>query len=297
MTIQQITFHSSHADKHLVVFGAVHGNERCGTEAIRRIVAEIEAGDIRLTSGKVTFAPTCNPRAYAANTRFIDRNLNRHFYPKPVHSAYEDGLDPILCALLDSADALLDLHSYQSEGEAFCFLGTTSQAEIDYARALGVADYIYGWADAFGQGATEEQRLASMGTTDYVRRNGRGGIAVTLECGNHHHPDAAEVGYQGICRALMHLGMMDNLLPPVTYAQQRCIRMERVVYKEKAGELTKRWYHAERVRAGEIIARYADGETVYAEQDCVLVLPKAEPDHTIGAEWFYIGVETAFPMA
>jgi predicted deacylase len=295
MTIEQHSFHALKEGKHFVVFGAVHGNERCGTTAIRRAIAALQSGELTLLQGRVTFVPICNPRAYAENTRFIDRNLNRHFYPKAERVAYEDHIDPILCALLNDADVLLDLHSYQSEGGAFCFLGGAQAAEIAYARALGVETFIYGWADAFNRNATEEQRLASIGTTDSIRANGRGGIAVTLECGNHHDPHAADVGYAAILRALAHFDMVAHTLPPFPLESQRCIRMQSVFYKEKAGTLVLPWRHTDNVSEGKLIACYEDGDNITAPSDGVLVLPKANPDHAVGAEWFYFGTETDFP--
>ncbi len=296
MTIEQITFHSTRPGKHLVVFGAIHGNEHCGPEAISQAVRALQSKEIVLHNGTVTFVPICNPGAYMANQRFIDRNLNRHFYPKETHQNYEDSLDGVLCGLLDHADALLDLHSYQSQGDAFCFLGNTSYEEIDFARALGVDTYVYGWAEAFGKADTEEQRRAAIGTTDYTRMNERSGIAVTLECGHHHNADAPLIGYQGILRALAHFDMIsDDPTPAYDVNTQHCIRMEQVFYQEKPGVLAQPWRHAQPVRQGEVIARYEDGEEITATQDGVIVLPKTETDHAIGAEWFYFGVETAFP--
>jgi predicted deacylase len=296
MMIESTTFHSGKDGAHLVVFGAVHGNEVCGTTAIRRCIAAMEAGELTLERGKITLVPICNPRAYAAGVRFVERNLNRHFYPKATHTTYEDTLDPILCGILDDADALLDMHSYQSEGEAFCFLGTTSQREVDFARALGVPTYIYGWADAFSQGATEEQRLAGLGTTDYARSKVKPALAVTLECGNHHDRLAAERGYLGILRALNYFHMMHTITPQFDAMAQRCVRMEAVFYKEKAGMLARPWRHAAVVVAGAVLAVYADGSTITAPSDGVIVLPKTETDHALGAEWFYFGVEVPFPV-
>ncbi len=295
MTIQQITFHSGQEGPHLVVFGAVHGNETCGTAAIRRLVPELEAGRLSLERGTLTLVPVCNPRAYAAGVRFVERNLNRHFYPKFTIVAYEDTLDAALSGILDKADVFLDLHSYQSEGDAFCFLGTGSQAEITYARALGVSTYIYGWAEAFGSGASEEQKRAALGTTDYARNKPAPALAVTLECGHHTDPFAPQRGYEGILRALQHCGMMESGLPPVDADRQQCVRMERVFYKEKEGRLARPWRHAEPVAAGDVLACYDDGTALIAEKNGVIVLPKTETDHTLGAEWFYFGVTTSFP--
>ncbi len=293
MTVQHITFDSGNEGKHLAVFGAIHGNEYCGPAAIRQIIDAIANEEITIERGKVTFVPICNPRAYKKQTRFIDRNLNRHFYPKTKHIHYEDTLDPILCAILDKADVLLDIHSYQSLGGPFAFLGTTSQEEIDYGRALGLPHYIYGWADAFdSQDATEEQRLASIGTTDYMRQ--QGGIAVTVECGHHHNDNNAEIA----CTTIKHALAFSNIITAVDDPpppQQHCIQMQSVFYKEHDGAFVKPWNHCDSVQRGDVIARYNNGNTLNAPDDGVLVLPKAATDHAIGAEWFYFGIKTAFP--
>lgn len=281
---------------HLVVLGAVHGDEYCGPQAIAQAIAAIHSGGLPLECGAVTFVPVVNPRAYLQQQRFVDRNLNRHLYrDHPGEDNYEDLLTPRLCELLDTADVLLDIHSYQSSGGPFCFLGTTSQREIDYARALGVPTYIHGWGAAFGKAKTEEQRNASMGTTDYIRSNSRSGIGVTLECGHHHNAEAAEIGLAGIKRALAFLEMSPALLPPVDRQQQHCIEMKQVYYKEKPGHFVRQWQHADAIREGEVIARYEDGETVAAPEDGVIVLPKHRTDQETGSEWFYVGVEMAFP--
>ena len=292
--IEQATFHSLEKGKHLVVFGAVHGNEKCGTLAIRQAISKFQTGEWQLQCGKVTFVPICNPEAYAQNKRFYQRNLNRHCYPKPIHIDYEDKIDPILCKILDDADSLLDIHSYQSEGGAFCFLGTSSPAEIAYSRAINAPLYIYGWADAFAKDASKEQRLAGLGTTDYVRANDKNGMAVTLECGNHHNPHNVEVAKRAIENALIHLGLMAGEFPLA--AKQIAIKMSAVYYKEKAGAMTQSWQHGQQVREGEVIAIYDDGEQVKAQSDGFIILPKINLDADIGSEWFYFGVQTAFPI-
>lgn len=74
----------------LIITGAIHGNERCGTEAITRVMAELDSGTLSLRSGLVTFVPVANPLAYANNTRNGDRNLNRHLFPSSDPHDFED---------------------------------------------------------------------------------------------------------------------------------------------------------------------------------------------------------------
>jgi predicted deacylase len=289
--LERYDFHSGIAGKNLVVLGAIHGNEKCGTIAIRKVMAEIESGEIKLISGKVIFLPICNPRAYAQNLRFMERNLNRYLVPKENKVHYEDYLDEQICGALGEADYLLDLHSYHSEGSAFIFLGY-SNAENDFARALGVNDFVYGWGDAFAASADANPN-ESIGATDSMRMHG--GMGVTLECGQHENFDAPEIGHQGILRAMNFLGIISQAFEPAEGAT-RCVKMQSVFYKKKAGALARNFLHYDAVKAGDVLAIYSDGEEILAEKDGYIVLPKTyDANEKIGAEWFYFGVGTEFP--
>lgn len=281
--IEKHIFDSGKDGKTLVVFGAVHGNEKCGTLAIRRAIDE----GLKPDSGKIIYIPICNPKAYEENVRFIDRNLNRYLYPKDVQEHYEDSLDPVLCETLDEADFLLDLHSYESQGKAFIFLGE-SKEENDFALALGVHDFVYGWAEAFSS-SSEKGSLEGMGTTEYTRS--KNGKAITLECGHHANEDAAEVGYAAIKNALAYVVTGEREVRAAD--DNRIVKMQTVFYKEREGSWTKPWKHYDEVKAGDILASYDDGEDIIAPEDGFIVLPKATPK--LGGEWFYFGIGTAFP--
>lgn len=107
----------------LLVLGAVHGNEVCGTRGIERIIAEFDSGALNLQCGQVTFVPITNPLAYHLKQRMGDRNLNRNLRPTTEPVDYEDRIANALCPLLEAHDALLDLHSFHTGGEAFAMLG------------------------------------------------------------------------------------------------------------------------------------------------------------------------------
>ena len=111
MTVKTVVYQALEAGPALTILGAVHGNERCGPEAIRRLIAALDAGEAALRRGTLQMMPVVNPKAYAQNVRFVERNLNRQLYPKDEKQHYEDHLDPIVCGLLDRTDVLLDLHS------------------------------------------------------------------------------------------------------------------------------------------------------------------------------------------
>lgn len=267
---------------HLLVTGAVHGNETCGPTAIRKIMGQIEADALKLKKGRVTFVPVCNPQAYEKNVRFIDSNLNRSLFPNAQPHNYEETLKSSLCGYLESADVLLDLHSYHVGGKPFIFVGENGGEELAFAKSLGAENIVYGWQEAYGATSDEEMRKAT-GTTEYARLYGAYGV--TMECGGHTQEHTPQVAYEAILRALTHLGMIeeyDFIQPEVTVT-----KMISRFYKERDGAFTKNWQHLDRVSAGEVIARYADGEELIAQEDMIIVMPRHVL--SIGEEWFYLG--------
>lgn len=271
------------------VLGAVHGDEKCGTEAIRRIIKKIDSGALKLTKGTLVMVPITNPKAYEKNVRFVERNLNRclhHAYKGK--GEYEDQINPILCPLLANTDVLLDLHSYASPGGPFIFLSGKKEntAEIGFATALGVHDFVHGWQEAFGNSNAQLDPLYSTGTTEYTRE--MGGMGITLECGQHLNKDGPDVGEKAILCALKHLGMAEVALPPEQKKPPRCVRMKLAFTKLREGEFARPLKHYDAVKKGELLARYADGETITAPEDGFIVLPKAQAE--LGQDWFFFGV-------
>lgn len=308
--IKRVTYSSLNPGPHLVVLGAVHGNEPAGPQAIKPYIKAFENDEIELKCGQVTFVPVVNEKAKELGKRFVERNLNRSLYRKETPQAHEDFIDPILCGILDEADALLDIHSYQSEGGPFAFLGTSSAKELDFSRNLGIQHYVYGWSDAFGNNEDVDE-FHSMGTTEYVRYKGsfpafkdgslytknKAGLAITFECGNHNNEDNAEVAGKVINNALVYFDLVDGSFKPLsTQAKEYCIKMQTVFLKEREGQLVKNWKNCDPVSKGEIIAKYDDGDEITAPDDGFIILPKTQTDHALNTEWFYFGVQTDFPL-
>lgn len=288
--ITSYRFNSLKPGPHIVILGAIHGNEPCGAIAIKKIISEIEQSDLELLRGTLTCVPICNPEAYKRNTRFFQRNLNRSLYPKNKPKLYEDFIDPIICKVLDEADVLLDLHSYESKGPPFGFLGNTSQREIDYCLALGIDDFVYGWSEAFDK--TTRDSKESMGTTEYARSVGC--IATTIECGHHYNENAPDIAYRTIRNALKHLGMADYKDNKKQFTNYRFAKMKNVFFKEKEGKVTRFFEHYSKVRKGEVLAEYVDGETINAPGNGYIILPKMKAE--VGGEWFYFAEETECPQ-
>ncbi len=302
---QSITFTGLAAGTRLIVLGAVHGNETCGTQAIRRVIGEIESGALGLIAGRVTFVPVANPLAYARHQRMGERNLNRNLAPTASPAEFEDRVANWLCPLLAEHDALLDLHSFHTAGEPFVMLGPEDNTgplepfaraaeETALALALGVHRFVDGWLDTYAAGVARRRAAGAspreadvhygIGTTEYMRS--QGGIALTLECGQHDDPAAPEVAYRAIHRALAHLALSDEA-PPAPVDRRQALRLVQVVDRaHPADRFAREWASFDPVRAGECIGMRHDGSLVVAERDAYVVFPN--PAALPGQEWFYL---------
>ena len=116
-------FQGFHPGPRLLVTGAVHGNETCGTQAITQLMTEIDSGELRIERGSVTFVPVTNPLAYQLKQRVGDRILNRNMAPSAIPQDFEGRIANRLCPLLDTHDTLLDLHSFHTGGAPFVMIG------------------------------------------------------------------------------------------------------------------------------------------------------------------------------
>lgn len=284
--LQSITFHAEEPGRSLLVLGAVHGDEVCGPLAIHRILGEFEQGKIDLVRGRVTFVPICNPRAYAKNVRYTERNLNRNLLPQEKPDCYEAVLGNLLCPLLRDHDVLLDIHSYHVGGPPFVFIDPADDRNIAYAAALGADTVLSNFAGAITATGRSDGNAAnwSIGTTEYSRMFGA--MSVTLECGQHRAPEAPYVAYRAIIGALGHLGMI-ALPDTAPLPRPHHVRTESVTYRDDAGTFTQPWRHLQPLVAGTPIATRANGERLVAQQDSVIILPRADAE--IGAEWYYLG--------
>jgi predicted deacylase len=163
MNFKSVTYQALNPGNNLIVLGAVHGNEVCGTQAIARVMAEIDQGKIILRQGKITFVPITNPLAYAKKERSGDRNLNRNLFPTSTPQDFEDHIANWLCPLLAQHDVLLDLHSFHTPGLPMVMIGPENNsgsleafkfAEQENALALrlGVNRFVDGWLDTYAKG-------------------------------------------------------------------------------------------------------------------------------------------------
>ncbi|MBV8634920.1 MAG: succinylglutamate desuccinylase/aspartoacylase family protein [Burkholderiaceae bacterium] len=306
MHFKSIQYASPEPGTRLIVTGAVHGNETCGTKAILRVLEELEQGKLQITRGSVTFVPVANPLAYAKGERAGDRNLNRNLFPNEDPQDFEDRIANWLCPLLASHDVLLDLHSFSASSQPFVMVGPRDndgplepfrheQKERALARILGVRRFVDGWLRTYGDGVqrrtSDQQQLQKVlrygvGTTEYMRSTG--GYALTLECGQHQDPQAPEVAYRAIHNTLAHLGLIDAPAPaPIASTDMEALSMAEVHDKLHTGDtFSRNWASFDPVRAGEEIGRRADGTPVTAGFDGLILFP--DRDAEAHSEWYYL---------
>jgi len=311
LPFKSVTYAGTGDGPRLVVLGAVHGNETCGTQAILRTMDDLDAGRLRLAAGSVTFVPVTNPLAYAKGERAGERNLNRNLAPTAAPQDFEDRVANWLCPLLTRHDILLDLHSTRARNAPFCMLGPCDndgalqpfrQAARERALALrlGVARFVDGWLETYAKGVERRVRQFGVtgtranalntdprygvGTTEFMRA--MGGCAVTLECGQHDDPQAPEVAYRAIANALAHLGLV-RAPDPAPVADFEYLSLHEVTDRVHADDaFSREWSSFDRLATGDLIGTRADGTRLVAEAEGTIMFPdfKALP----GNEWFYL---------
>lgn len=289
----------------LIVLGGVHGDEICGTEGIARMLADLDQGKVSLQGGQLTLVPVANPLARRQLQRAGERNLNRSFRPVEVPADYEARITNLLCPLLAAHDVLLDLHSFQSAGEAFAMIGPRDNRgplepfqrafeEGQLALHLGTSRVVEAWLDIYaagiaqrGQPLTDAALVYGWGTNEYMRS--QGGYAVTLECGQHQDPAAPAVAHGAILSALRCLGMVDGAQPHISLP--RLLRLVATTDRHAPGDrLLRDWASFDPVQKGQPIALRADGTSLMAPCDGYIVFPN--PQAETGTEWYYFAVDS-----
>jgi predicted deacylase len=303
----------------LIVTGAVHGNETCGTRGIERVVAELARGEFEIVRGAVTFVPVCNPLAYAHARRPGERNLNRKLQPVASPLEDEDRIANVLCPLLAAHDVLLDLHSFRSPGRPFVLRGPADndgtlepfrheREEAQLAMHVGPNRVVDGWMSSYAGGIERRRARAAagdaaaaaaiedptygVGTTEYMRS--QGGYAVTLECGQHDDPAGPEVAWHAIRQTIALLGLAElPLVPPA--APFECLSLAQVIDRHAEGDrFVRTWTSFDPLAAGELIAVRADGTEVRAAEPGYIVFP--DPTARPGHEWFYLAQASSRPL-
>ncbi len=279
--IEKYEFDSGREGTKLLILAAVHGNETAGTNALRRLLKELDGGKVKLKRGQLVVVPVCNPKAYKRDVRQIDENLNRVMKAHNQPVTYEQKLANEICPLIKECDVLLDLHSTHCAGDVpFAFCDYFSEKTKKLIDALAVDYVLEGWPDIYaGQGEIEDN------STEHCAHV-YGKTGTTVECGYHKSAAAVELAYSAVISTLVAFEMMEA--EKIEIRPKTHILMKSYVVKKRAGKLLKNYKHLDKVVSGEEIARYDDGEVLTAPADGYILLPNLKAEK--GAEWYYFGV-------
>ena len=263
----------------VLFLGAVHGNEKCGTMAIRKVINMFEIGDLALNKGSLMFMPICNPKAYEENTRDVGINLNRviDLYKEP--KVYEEEIANQIAEEIAKADYVVDLHSSYTDDAPFAFLDYDSEENRMLVEATLAHYVICGFPQLYKASGLVEM---STGTFANTKTNSH---STTVECGNHYKEESGQFATQVILNTLKQLGLINGNVIPDNEAIY--INVEKIVLKGSEGSLMKEYQNFDAINEGEVIAEYKDGSKIASDKDCIIILPNV--DAKIGAEWFYLG--------
>ncbi|WP_439027343.1 succinylglutamate desuccinylase [Haloarchaeobius sp. DT45] len=163
-------------DPAVAVVVCVHGDERCGLDALDRFLANDPTVD-----RPVKFV-VANEEAVAAGRRYIDEDLNRAFPGAPDADTHEGRL---AADLLDELAGLrvLDLHSTRSTAEPFALYQRTTPETFHVLERAGVdravdISYVPGGLVGYLDGVAVECGLkGSAAAVDAAERIIRGFLA------------------------------------------------------------------------------------------------------------------------
>jgi len=258
-----------------IVLVGVHGDEKCGVEALENILPtlEIECGTVLFGYG--------NPRAIEANKRFTEVNLNRMFknddlLSKNDKDSYEYSRAQFLKKYLNKADALLDVHASS--------IPNSKTFVICEANAREIVKYFP--IDLVVSGFDKVE----PGGTDYYM-NSIGKVGICLECGYMKDPQSVKVAEKSIFAFLKARGHMKNNL--VSQKQSYVQMFEKYFAKTDKFTLSKPFENFEVLRENQIIGIDGQEEVKTSKRGLILF---AHNGTKIGDEVFLLGEEKENPV-
>ncbi len=251
--------------KTVAVFAGVHGNEKVGFLTLDKIISEIE-----ITAGAIYFA-YANPPAIEQHIRAVDKNLNRLFSRETRGDTYEDKRAHELMDIMDECEAVLDLHSYNSEfGEAFAITESSGYELVAKMNFPIVASGFSGLGN---------------GTDGYMYKRGK--IGICLECGTtNRYESFLDLAELSVYQFLQYFGCVETTIP-YSQVEQKYLDVKEVIYKRTEGfKFSKKFKDFEGLPTGEPFLFDGDVSRTAEEGECI-IFPR--PDVAIGGEAGIIG--------
>lgn len=251
-----------------IILVGVHGDEKCGVEALENILPtlEIERGTVLFGYG--------NPRAIEANKRFTEVNLNRIFkndelLSKNDKDSYEYSRAQFLKNYLDKADALLDIHASSIPNSKTFVICEANAREI--VKYFPIDLVVSGFDNV------------EPGGTDYYM-NSIGKVGICLECGYTKDPQSVKVAEESIFAFLKARGHITNNL--VSQKQSYVQMLEKYFAKTDKFNLSKPFENFEVLQENQIIGIDGQEEIKTPKRSLILF---AHNGTKVGDEVFLLG--------
>jgi predicted deacylase len=269
------TFDSGKAGPHLMLAALTHGNELCGAIALDWLLRQ----QVLPLAGRLTLA-FMNVAAYARferndprASRCVDEDFNR-VWSKEVLEGARDSVElrraRELRPLIDSVDALLDLHSMQHATPPLMICGMTRKAR-ELALRLGTPAHLV--CDA-GHAAGRRMRDYGAFADSASPKN-----ALLIECGQHWERASVTVAIDAVLRFLLHFGAIERNfvaphLVPLPAAQRVVEVTQAVTIASDEFRFAAPYVGMEVIaRAGTVIGHDGGQPVATPYDNCVLVMP------------------------
>ena len=283
----------------LIALGAIHGNEPAGVHAANRVLATLDANDVR---GEFV-ALAGNRVALSQGVRFIHRDLNRGWTDEAIDRARAAAAGGVKLSAenREQLDLLETIEEAVREARGAVFfvdLHTTSAPGIPFVVADG-RDGDHKFPLAFGLpvffGLSD--RLASA-LTPYLTR--RGITAVAIE-GGQNESESAVLNHEAVIRiALAESGVVareaagaselatcEQRLEDARRGLPQAIEVyhRHAIRPDDGFRMEPGFANIQPIAAGTLLARDKQGE-IRAEEDCLVVMPLYQG---LGDDGFFLG--------
>ena len=255
-----ITIDSNKPGKILTIMGGVHGNEICGPDALRKLIAMFARKELHLISGKLQLI-FGNLAAMATGERKTQMDLNRAFRPESSLTldetfTYERQRALQLMPYLEKSDVLLDIHSSMTN-KSTPFIICEKQS-FAVAERLPFPIRSYGW-----------DKIQPGGTDYFVNKSG--GMGICIECGYHLDESAPKRAFESALMFLKFFGAIKGEAPPI-YSGQRIIHAYDIYFSQVDFRKAKVFSDFEPLKAGDLIGTDG-GQEVRVTCDSLVIFP------------------------
>lgn len=264
------------------VGGSMHGDEPCGSQAIARITAAFDRGELEPMKGTV-FLVHANPKATSMGRRHTPGgdDLNRLWdfdFTETLREeawGYEHHRVLELKEVLGELDVFLDLHSARISTPPFGV--SNGEQPIDgIARQIGISYLVQSW---YG--------LADKVIIGFLKLAGV--PALSVECGAHDDPDIIGTAERIAMSFLRVTGAIDGGKPAHGSEVKTVHVLERITKPSKEFTFGSPWTGFQQLEPGTLVGRDRVTE-IRVGRPCYAVLPNADVD--VGDDVIYLAVDT-----